>query len=154
ALSVVTRLEVQAGAVSRCALIMIRYQIITTEKVPFSYRVAGIGSRFLAWLIDSGLMLVLGIMGLMFATIVEAFQPGVGAAVAGLWVFVLSWGYFLFFEWLWLGQTPGKRVVGIRVIQQHGTSIGFLESAVRNVVRLVDWLPPPVYGFGVLVAVC
>jgi hypothetical protein len=78
-----------------------------------------------------------------------------------LWTFALQWGYFLLFEWLWHGQTPGKRVVGIRVIDWQGTSISFGQSAVRNLLRAADGLPilipdllPLVYGVGFVVAAC
>jgi hypothetical protein len=60
-----------------------------------------------------------------------------------VWQFVLMWGYFLFFEWLWHGQTPGKALVGIRVIQWRGTAMNFDQSAIRNLLRIVDSLPVP-----------
>jgi hypothetical protein len=61
-----------------------------------------------------------------------------------LWLFVTCWGYFLLFEWLWKGQTPGKRLLGIRVIRLNGTAVTFDESAVRNLLRLADALPLPI----------
>jgi hypothetical protein len=67
----------------------------------------------------------------------------VGVAVILLWGFALSWGYFLLFEWLWQGQTPGKRLLGIRVIQWSGTAINFYQAAVRTVLRAADALPLP-----------
>ena len=91
---------------------MLVHEIITTEKVPFTYRVAGIGSRFLAWLVDGALIIVLAFAGMMIASVLESARAGVGQALLAIWVFVLSWGYFLFFEWLWHGQTPGKRFPG------------------------------------------
>src|SRR5439155_9888410 len=109
-----------------------RHEVLTTEQVPFSYRIAGIGCRFLAWLVDSGFLLVLGFMGVMVGSVVEAGRPGLGQAVISVWVFGLLWGYFLLFEWLWHGQTPGKRLLGIRVIHERGTSIAFAQAAVRN----------------------
>jgi uncharacterized RDD family membrane protein YckC len=132
---------------------MILHEVITTERVPFTYRVAGLGSRFLAWLVDLGLIVLLGCMGVWIGVVLETGRTGVGLAAVELWFFVLSWGYFLVFEWLWLGQTPGKRVVGIRVIQSQGTSVTGFQSAVRNIVRVVDALPF-FYGVGFLVAAC
>ena len=117
------------------------HTVIATEKVPFTYRVAGVGARFLAWLIDITLIGLLGFMGMMAANVLEGLMPGLGMAVFFLFLFVLMWGYFLLFEWLWLGQTPGKRVLGIRVIHERGTSISLFHSAVRNVLRVVDSLP-------------
>jgi uncharacterized RDD family membrane protein YckC len=124
---------------------MIRHAVVTAEKVPLSYRVAGLGSRFLAWLADAGALLVLLFAGNLFAGVLELGRQGVGGAVFLLWMFGLLWGYFLLFEWLWQGQTPGKRLLGIRVVQWSGTGINFYQAAVRNVLRVVDGLPllPP-----------
>jgi uncharacterized RDD family membrane protein YckC len=127
--------------------------VVTAEQVPFSYRVAGMGSRLLAWLVDSALLVVLGFIGVMIGSVLETGRGGLGQAVTLLWVFGLLWGYFLLFEWLWHGQTPGKRLLGIRVIHWRGTSLGFVEAAVRNVLRVVDALPL-FYGVGFLVAAC
>ncbi|MBY0524588.1 MAG: RDD family protein [Gemmataceae bacterium] len=130
---------------------MILHEVVTTEKVPFTYRVAGIGSRFLAWLVDAGIILLFGFVGMMVANVLEGGREGLGIAVFLLAVFVLRWGYFLCFEWLWQGQTPGKRIVGIRVIQWRGTGISFYQSAARNFVRMIDGLPlvflPGFFGF-------
>lgn len=135
---------------------MILYEVLTTEKVPFYYRVAGVGSRFFAWLIDLALLALLLFAGMLFITPLEAARSGVGSAVLSLWLFALLWGYFLLFEWLWHGQTPGKRVLGIRVISREGTGISFLQSGVRNVLRVADGLPLPfvAYGLGAAVAAC
>jgi uncharacterized RDD family membrane protein YckC len=138
------------------------HQVISTEKVPLVYRVAGVGSRFCAWLID------MGIIGFLFYVIAvnalawEAVRPGLGFAVAMLLTFVVQWCYFMLFEWLWHGQTPGKRIVGIRAIDMQGSGISLGQAAVRNVLRVVDGLPllvpdvvpPLLYGVGFLVAAC
>jgi uncharacterized RDD family membrane protein YckC len=129
------------------------HQVVTTEKVPITYRVAGMGSRFLAWLTDIALIAILGAMGAGVGMVLEALRPGVGSAVFLLWVFALQWGYFLLFEWLWAGQTPGKRVMGLRVLQMNGTGIGFLQAAVRNIVRVADALPL-FYALGFVAAAC
>ena len=52
--------------------------------------------------------------------------------------FFMEWGYFATFEWLWTGQTPGKRAAHIRVLKDGGGPISFLDAALRNLVRLVD----------------
>jgi uncharacterized RDD family membrane protein YckC len=122
---------------------VIRHQVLTTEKVPFSYRVAGLGSRFLAWLVDLFVIVGLDFMGLMVGSVLVIGRPGLGRALFIVWQFVVLWGYFLFFEWLWHGQTPGKAVLGIRVIQWRGTEINFFQAAVRNLLRFVDSLPVP-----------
>jgi uncharacterized RDD family membrane protein YckC len=140
---------------------VVLYEVISTEKVPFTYRVAGLGSRFLAWLIDLGGLLLLLLAGLMLGMVLEARRAGVGLALVAVWSFGVQWGYFLLFEWLWQGQTPGKRALGIRVISVSGTGISFAQAAVRNIVRVADGLPllvidviPLLYGLGFLVAVC
>src|SRR5438309_6964131 len=132
---------------------MLLHEILTTEKVPFTYRVAGMGSRFLAWLIDALLMSLLVFGGLLAGSVLDALRPGLGTAVFLVGMFVVTWGYFLFFEWLWHGQTPGKRLLGIRVIQWRGTGIAFYQAAVRNILRVVDSLPF-FYAVGIAVAAC
>ncbi|HYV39313.1 MAG TPA: RDD family protein [Gemmataceae bacterium] len=135
------------------------HHVISTEKVPLVYRVAGIGSRFQAWLLD--LLILLGLLVPIILIVVtwEAARAGLGFAVAMLLTFVMQWCYFLLFEWLWHGQTPGKRLVGIRVIDFQGSGISLGQAAVRNIVRVVDGLPllapelpPLLYGVGFLVA--
>ncbi|HEV3261046.1 MAG TPA: RDD family protein [Gemmataceae bacterium] len=141
---------------------MLLHDVMTTEKVPFSYRVAGLGSRFLAWLIDLGVIIFLAFVGLVVAMAAAAGRQGLGTAILAVWTFVLQWGYFVLFEWLWHGQTPGKRLLGIRVIQWQGTGVSFFQAAVRNVLRVADGLPllvvdvvpPLLYGVGFLTAAC
>ncbi|HEY7314826.1 MAG TPA: RDD family protein [Gemmataceae bacterium] len=137
---------------------MIRHEVLTTEKVPFSYRVAGLGSRFLAWLIDLVAIMGVDLMGIIVGSILIIGRPGLGMALFIIWNFVVMYGYFLFFEWLWNGQTPGKYLLGIRVIQWRGTAITFFHSAVRNLLRIADGLPIPLpLGPGLLgfvVAAC
>jgi uncharacterized RDD family membrane protein YckC len=132
---------------------VIIHEVLTTEKVPFTYRVAGLGSRFLAWLIDIGLILVIAIASSMFFSVLEQGREGLGTALELLVVFALTWCYFTFFEWLWNGQTPGKRLLGIRVVLWRGTSISFWQSAIRNILRIVDApLIPGFYCLGFTVA--
>ncbi len=137
---------------------MIRHRVLTTENVPFSYRVAGLGSRFLAWLIDLLFILGLDAMGLFFGAVLMVGMPGLGSAFFLLWNFAVLWGYFFLFEWLWHGQTPGKALMGIRVIQWRGTAMNFFQAATRNLLRVVDSLPIPLpLGPGLLgfaVAAC
>ena len=63
--------------------------------------------------------------------------------------FGILWGYYIFFETLWHGQTPGKRLSRLRVIRQSGGTIGVWEAIIRNLVRFIDFLPLA-YGFGVV----
>jgi len=129
------------------------HEVITSEKVPFTYRVAGLGSRFLAWLVDVCLIVILTEMGLFVGSVLELGRAGLGAGIIMLWIFVVQWCYFLLFEWLWNGQTPGKRMLGIRVIQWKGTRLSFEQAVIRNILRVADSLPL-LYGVGFLVAAC
>jgi uncharacterized RDD family membrane protein YckC len=138
---------------------MLLHEVVTSEKVPFTYRVAGLGSRFLAWLLDIGIVLLLLVVAVLLGTPLDIAREGVGTAVVFALMFVVLWGYFLLFEWLWSGQTLGKRIMGIRVIHLRGTSPSFFQSAARNLLRVADGLPtllvPHVqilYGLGFAVA--
>jgi uncharacterized RDD family membrane protein YckC len=122
---------------------VILHEVLTTEKVPFSYRVAGLGSRFLAWLIDAGAILILILIGAMVGSVLAVGRQGLGIALIYLWQFVVLWGYFALLEWLWHGQTLGKYLLGIRVIQWRGTEMTFFQAALRNLLRVADSLPVP-----------
>src|SRR5258706_12013278 len=136
-------------------------RIDTPENVIFGYRVAGIGSRFLAALVDSLLIVVLEVVVNAAALLVGRFVfkfSFAGDDTAGLaWLlglfgllsFAFLWAYYIFFEMLWNGQPPGKRWVGLRVLRLDGTPITLSESIIRNLVRLVDFLPA-YYGVGVV----
>jgi uncharacterized RDD family membrane protein YckC len=72
-----------------------------------------------------------------------------GLALVALLSFAISSGYYIFFEMIWNGQSPGKRLVGLRAIRGDGMPITLAESAIRNLVRLVDFLPVS-YGVGIV----
>jgi uncharacterized RDD family membrane protein YckC len=122
--------------------------IDTPELVAIQMPLAGIGSRFIALLIDTliwlaGLVL-LGILSWMFRPALEAFNNlsyQWATALFTMVIFLLNWGYFTLFEAFWNGRTPGKRIARIRVIQQSGRAIGIFESMARNFVRYVDQIP-------------
>ena len=132
--------------------------IQTPENVAFGYQIAGIGSRFLASLLDTLIVGLLQIVILIVLTLVirmfdgSAFSGQISAwvyAIFGLVAAVFYWGYYVFFEMLWNGQSPGKRWVGLRVIRSDGTPITLSEALIRNLARLVDFLPAA-YGIGVV----
>ena len=143
-----------------------RVEIETPENVAFSYTIAGIGSRAAAaitdqliiWFIIVALFLVFGVAvgalgsGGIVAGIGRAFGSWLAA---GLYLagFALSWGYFVFFEALSDGQTPGKKMFGLRVVQDGGYSISFSASAVRNLVRVLDAQPGFFYFVGMATAI-
>jgi uncharacterized RDD family membrane protein YckC len=131
-------------------------QIATPENVVFDYEVAGLGSRFLAALLDTLLILVLQIANVMLFVVASGVLANGGGnvqmwllAAAGLLAFALLWGYYVLFETIWNGQSPGKRWTGLRVIRTDGTPIGLVEAIIRNLVRLVDFLPL-YYGIGIV----
>lgn len=132
--------------------------IQTPENVAFGYQVAGIGSRFLASLLDTTIVVLLQVVILIvLALIVRSVAGSVFAdrisawmyAIFGLVAAIFYWGYYIFFEMLWNGQSPGKRWVGLRVIRADGTPITLSESLIRNLARLVDFLPAA-YGIGIV----
>ena len=130
--------------------------IQTPENVAFGYQVAGIGSRFLATLLDTFLIVTLQVVVLLvFILVLSGFDlwgKTVAAwvyAMLGIVGFFFFWGYYIFFEMLWNGQSPGKRWVGLRVIRTDGTPITLSESFIRNLTRFVDFLPAG-YGIGIL----
>lgn len=132
-------------------------KIDTPENVSFDYDIAGIGSRFLAALMDTAFILLLQIIlfgaVLLFASLTSenATDTVIGwlIAIAGIISFIFFWGYYIFFEILWNGQTPGKRQVGLRVIRVDGTPVTPSEVVIRNLVRIIDFLPTA-YGVGVV----
>lgn len=132
--------------------------IETPEQTALEFAIAGIGSRFLAILID--VLVQSGVaIAAVFGFIVISSGLSVVNSKAGLWVtafivlfyFLLYFGYYAFFEIIWNGQTPGKRRVGIRVIKEDGRPLTPAESIGRNLMRIVDWLPA-FYGVGILCA--
>ena len=123
--------------------------IDTPENVVFGYEIAGVGSRFMAALVDS---LLIGIMQVIVNLVLLLFlglEETWVIAIIGFISFVILWGYYIFFELNWGGQSPGKRWVGLRVIRVDGTPISLSESLIRNLIRLIDFLPIS-YGVGVV----
>lgn len=115
--------------------------IRTPENVEFGFELGGLASRLVAWLLDTAV-----IVGILFVASVVMLTAGValgGIAVAILFVivFAVQWFYYVVLEWRWDGQTMGKRVVGLRVVDARGFRIGFFQAAVRNLVRIVDFAP-------------
>ncbi len=135
-------------------------KIDTPENVTFDYDVAGIGSRFLAALADTLAILVLQVIilgTLLWLVLRSAPTDSLFGSNAGYWFlgivtllsFIFFWGYYIFFEIMWNGQTPGKRWIGLRVIRLDGTPVTVAEVVIRNLVRMLDLLPTA-YGVGVV----
>ena len=132
--------------------------IETPELVTFSYTVAGVGSRVAAALLDYLLCLLLFIgviVGLAYlgagrmvartSTSSEAWA----IAIVVLGQFFILWGYYVLWEGLADGQTPGKRLMRLRVVSDGGYSVSFAGSAIRNLVRILDMQPVFTYGIGI-----
>ncbi len=122
--------------------------IQTPEQTTLEYPLAGIGSRFLALALDTlielAAFLVLFLLGVLWVRIGGSFwRPATvwGEAIAVLIAFSIYYGYFAVFESIWNGQTPGKRWMGLRVIQDSGRPLNPFQAIARNMVRLVDQIP-------------
>ena len=123
--------------------------IDTPELVSIELPLAGIGSRFIALLVDYLIwfagFLVLAVLLAIFLKPGSLAFTGIpeqwAVAVVLFFIFLLNWGFFTLFEAFWNGRTPGKRVARIRVIQRSGRAIGLFESMARNLVRYVDQFP-------------
>ena len=133
--------------------------IETPERVPLHFALASIGNRFLACAVDHTIQIVaLGLIGitcLILASIDVVEQTFASApkwvfAVGIILVFLIFSGYFAFFEWIWSGQTPGKRWLKLRVIREDGRPITFWEASVRNLLRSLDMMPAPFYSIGLI----
>jgi len=117
----------------------------TPEHVTFRYQLAGPGQRFAAYLVDFAIRgLILGVAVLLVALAGGSFFAdlwGLELGILLLLFFVVEWGYFLFFEGLCRGASPGKRALRLRVIRQDGLPVSFGDSLLRNLLRAADLLP-------------
>ncbi|HJN14928.1 MAG TPA: RDD family protein [Armatimonadota bacterium] len=120
--------------------------IETPEHVNISYELAGIGSRLMACILDHVILyllilaIILGAMAVGFETELSKFTyVAIGLLAGGFFLFHVV--YFVVFEGLWNGQTPGKRAAGIRVMRDDGTPASTIDILTRNAVRLIDYLP-------------
>lgn len=115
----------------------------TPEGIALGLRAAGAAPRALAWLIDLGIR-----VGVFMALAIPISLLGeAGQGLLLILMFALMWAYPIAFELFMDGQTPGKRVLGLRVVHANGTPVGFTASLVRNLLRTVDALPVG-YAFG------
>jgi len=113
----------------------------TPEGVVFAQPLAGPLSRFAGWMIDTALVfagaailgLVLSMLALLGGEFVQALHL--------LLYFALSAGYSIYFEWAWRGQTFGKRILRLRVVDAQGFRLKFSQVVIRNLLRGVDMLP-------------
>jgi uncharacterized RDD family membrane protein YckC len=126
-----------------------RLEVETPDHVVLRYTLAGVGNRGFAAVVDF-ILVALITYGLEvgYGQIGAPGQAGLGGVIR-IALFVLGWSFYIFLEWLWNGQTVGKRLYGLRVINEDGSPAGFVAVFVRNVVRIIDFLPA-LYGIGLL----
>jgi uncharacterized RDD family membrane protein YckC len=131
---------------SRTNILLIK----TPEGIVFSLRLAGPVTRFLASIVDlaciTGLAAVVGFVLNIFGMA----SAGLARALMVLAYFGIYVGYSIFLEWSWRGQTLGKRLVRLRVMDAQGLRLQFSQVVIRNLLRFVDALPlvPPFYAVG------
>jgi uncharacterized RDD family membrane protein YckC len=132
--------------------------IKTPEFVSIQFQIAGLGSRSAAFIIDQCLLMAVNILSIVVLFFVmdgmssmTFFMMGntMPIAVTILVLFIVNWGYFFVFEFFSGGRTLGKKLVGIRVIQENGHSITLLSSFIRNFIRIIDSLPTA-YFLGII----
>ena len=143
--------------------------IETPERVSLAFALASIGNRFLAVAIDhfiqyvAIILIVLTFISIASGVNIFSGDSGVGdifqemskwaVALLIIVIFALFTGYFVFFEWLWNGQTPGKKLLKLRVIREDGRPITLWEALARNLLRIFDAVPGfvvPVYSVGLI----
>jgi uncharacterized RDD family membrane protein YckC len=130
------------------------YLISTPENVDLHLELAGIGNRVIAAAIDSAAIGAIDavLAGIMLGVAVAVESSGTPTEVKNsiyfwavcilvLALFIVSFGYFVFFEGVWHGQTPGKRFAGIRVIEANGQPVSWGPVFIRNFLRLLEGMP-------------
>lgn len=129
------------------------HAIDTPEQVALYFPLAGLGSRFLAAALDIAIqaavtLLLILVTAIVFSAIGTSKLDNMSNTAAKWFVallvlgyFTLIWGYYALFEAFRNGQTPGKRVLKIRVIKDSGRQITFFEALARNLLRVIDNLP-------------
>jgi uncharacterized RDD family membrane protein YckC len=126
-------------------------EVIAPENIAFTYRVAGPFRRFPAYLLD---FLFRGIFMLGLAVVLSFFSIAIGSLGIAVWTlifFLVSWFYGGAFETFWNGQTPGKHILGLRVLSTNGSPINGYQAILRNWLRLVDTL---FFGIGFVAMAC
>ena len=119
------------------------YNIATPEGVELRLPVAGLAARSLAWLIDA----LIKLAAILAFSIFFQFFGNLGEGLLLIGMFLLLWFYNVLFEVLNHGATPGKRALGLRVMNINGTPVGWTGSLLRNLLRFIDALPG-CYAFG------
>lgn len=114
-----------------------RITVSTPEGVDLTLELAGVGTRFLADLVDA----LIRIVPIVIIAVAAGSSGGVGIAIGAVVIFLLMFVYDVLFETRNNGRTPGKKAAGLRVVTDTGGPVDFRASAIRNLLRLVDFLP-------------
>ncbi len=122
--------------------------VATPERVSFDFQIAGLGTRAIAQIIDLLIVALVEAAVIFFG--IAAGTVANSGTVTGLVLIVFSFlnvfGYFWVSEALWSGQTIGKKAFRLRAVGDRGEPLTFMQAGIRNIVRIVDFLP---YGYGV-----
>ena len=124
--------------------------VISPEAVEIELRPAGVWVRSRAFLLDFVIRIGLALGALFLMLWILPFTKGFSIGLYFIVIFIIYWLYPVLFEVFWHGQTPAKRVFGLRVVQDNGTPISFTQSLIRNLMRTADMLPM-YYGLGMSV---
>lgn len=116
-------------------------RIQTPEGVQFSLLLAGPVTRFLAWIIDAGCIYVIVTTAGTLLGFLTFISADLGTAIYILGGFLLPMAYGIALEWLWRGQTLGKKVLQLRVVDVQGLRLEFSQVVIRNLLRAVDNFP-------------
>ncbi|MBQ1837348.1 MAG: RDD family protein, partial [Neisseriaceae bacterium] len=124
--------------------------VISPEAVEIELRPAGVWVRSRAFLLDFVIRIGLALGALFLMLWILPLTKGFSIGLYFIVIFIIYWLYPVLFEVFWHGQTPAKRVFGLRVVQDNGTPISFTQSLIRNLMRTADMLPM-YYGLGMSV---
>jgi uncharacterized RDD family membrane protein YckC len=116
-------------------------QIQTPEGVVFNVAVAGLFTRFLSWTVDAAAIMTAATIIGLFTQLFALISPDLAKALYIIFYSVLSVGYGIFTEWKWRGQSWGKRILRLRVMDASGLKLQFSQIVIRNLLRPVDLLP-------------
>lgn len=115
--------------------------IRTPEGIIFSFHLAGPITRFLSWSIDAASISVIASVLSSALSMLGIISPDLAMAATVMAYFLVSVGYGIAFEWYWQGQTIGKRLLRLRVMDVQGLRLRFSQVVIRNLLRFIDSLP-------------
>ena len=122
---------------------------VTPENITFDYHVAGPFQRAFAFLIDIGIRTAI-LFGLYILTlIIDTQLGGIGHAIFQVTQLIVIWMYGILFEIYMNGQTPGKRMLGLRSVTVDGKPMNAMQAVLRNMLRMADTFPlvaPAAFG--------